>query len=68
MSLEQYSTFINLLPHIETALKDDGAKVPRPKYDEYDTLIDNTEENGSDDEGGFLKKSNIDTTSDEDEG
>jgi hypothetical protein len=68
MTLEQYSILINLLPQIETSLKEAGAKVPRPKYYEDDTLIDDTEENSKDDESGFLKKSNIDATSDEDEG
>jgi hypothetical protein len=68
MTVEQYSALINLLPQIETSLKGAGAKVPRPKYDEDDTLIDDAEENGKDDEGGFLKRSNIDATSDEDEG
>ena len=67
MTVEQYSALINLLPQIESSLKGAGAKVPRPKYEE-DTLIDDAEENSKDDEDGFLKRSNIDATSDEDEG
>ena len=67
MTLEQYSTFIQLLPQIELTLKKDGATVPRPDYGEKDPLINDAEGDASGDEGGFIKKSNIDATSDEDE-
>lgn len=71
MTLEQYSTFVQLLPQIETALQRDGFSVPRPNYDKDETLVDDGEAgdmNGQDNEGGIAKKSNIDATSDEDEG
>ena len=71
MTLEQYSAFVKLLPQIEVALKKDGASVPRPNYDGDVTLTDDgdsVDKNGGQDEGGFMKKSNIDATSDEDEG
>jgi hypothetical protein len=67
MTLEQYSTFIQLLPQIETTLKKGGASVPRPDYKADNTLI-NDAEDANDDEDGPNKKANIDATSDEDEG
>ncbi|MCJ1367984.1 hypothetical protein MMC16_007122 [Acarospora aff. strigata] len=33
MPLEQYSTLVTLLPHIETVLREKGEKVPRPDYE-----------------------------------
>lgn len=68
MTLEQYSAFIRLLPQIEATLKKSGAIVPRPEYIGDDTLADDAEGDADEDEGGFIKKSNIDATSDEDEG
>lgn len=68
MTLEQYSTFIQLLPQIETTLKKGGASVPRPDYEANGTLINDTGEDANDEEDGPSKKANIDATSDEDEG
>ena len=67
MTLDQYSAFIQLLPQIESTLKKDGATVPRPKYEDKDSPTDAADGDPSGDEGGFIKKSNIDATSDEDE-
>ena len=34
MTLEQYSTFIDILPQIEAVLKKQGADVPRPVFND----------------------------------
>jgi len=36
MTLEQYTSFIELMPAIESELKSQGHTVPRPQYDKKD--------------------------------
>lgn len=73
MNIEQYNTFLELLPEIEKALKDQGEAVPRPDYTASANGANNRDRNDrdgvSDDAGGFEKekKSNIEATSDEEE-
>jgi hypothetical protein len=71
MPLDQYSAFIELLPQIEKELGKNGETVPRPQYEgQLSTERGAQKEDESDvDEGnGVQKKSNIEATSDEDEG
>ena len=72
MSLEQYSTFVELLPQIEKVLKGKGETVPRPQYTKgggaavkKENDEDDEEMDADDMKGG---KSNFEATSDEDEG
>ena len=77
--MEQYSALIEIMPQIETALRNKGEKVPRPLYGgEMTTGVksgEDEEEDGSDARGDTsdarrndtLRKSNIDVTSDEEE-
>ena len=71
MPLDQYSAFIELLPQIEKELGKNGGIVPRPQYEgqpseERDARKE--EESEVDEDNGVPKKSNIEATSDEDEG
>jgi hypothetical protein len=71
MPLDQYSAFIELLPQIEKELGKNGETVPRPQYEGQLSIERGTQkEDESDvDEGNSMqKKSNIEATSDEDEG
>lgn len=70
MPVDQYSTFVQLLPLIEKELVKKGERVPRPQYDKV--VEDDGGVKGEDlpdvgDEDGGTKKSNIEATSDEDE-
>ncbi|KKY23039.1 putative rna polymerase ii transcriptional [Phaeomoniella chlamydospora] len=72
MTMEVYAALIDLLPEIETALKENGENVPRPEYN-----IPSPEKAGADDEEAEStdelsaeergKKSNFEATSDEEE-
>lgn len=62
LPIEQFNTFIALLPEIEQALSAKGISVPRPAYDGAPEVKDQDEE--EDEASG---KKNIDATSDEDE-
>jgi hypothetical protein len=69
MPMDQYSTFVELLPLIERELVKKGEKVPRPRYNAQLKEEDFKEGDLSDvgDDNGAPKKSNIEATSDEDE-
>jgi hypothetical protein len=71
MPLDQYSAFIELLPQIENELGKTGDRVPRPQYggrlsEERGARKEEESDVGEGD--GVQKKSNIEATSDEDEG
>jgi hypothetical protein len=71
MPLDQYSAFIELLPQIEKELRKNGETVPRPQYEgklSEGQDVQKEEESGVDEGNGVAKKSNIEATSDEDEG
>lgn len=68
--MDQYKTFIALLPEIERVLGSKGIQVPRPKYD--GAPIDGVEEEAGDGEmkeSSIVKqsKANHEATSDEEE-
>ena len=76
--MDQYSAFIALLPLIEAELRKKGEDVPRPRYDasgssddadkgDREEVEDRSRETEST-SNGISKKSNIEATSDEDEG
>ena len=76
MTLEQFSTFVELLPQIEKALEAKGEKVPRPIYgmvgisakeEEVEKEESGGEDNGVRAPGNGSKKSNFEATSDEEE-
>jgi hypothetical protein len=70
MPLDQYSTFIELLPQIEKELGKNGETVPRPRYEgqlSVERDAQKEEESDVDEGNGVPKKSNIEATSDEDE-
>lgn len=71
--MDQYKTFIGLLPEIERVLESRGIQVPRPQYDKPQN--DGDADGGDSDEGdkstkrnGKRSKPNHEATSDEDEG
>jgi hypothetical protein len=71
MPIDQFSAFVELLPQIEKELVRKGEAVPRPHYDR--PVKEDGEGKGEslpdvDDDNGGPKKSNIEATSDEDEG
>lgn len=66
MSIEQYSTLINILPQIEEALKEKGETIPRPDYS-GNTPVKDEQNDSDDDDEVHDKKANIETTSDEEE-
>lgn len=66
MTMEQYSAFVELLPHIEDVLRKHGERPPRPSYDKGVSAGDEADMDDADDE--TAKKANIEATSDEDEG
>lgn len=65
MTVDQYSTLIELMPQIEEMLKERGEKVPRPAY--VGSTNPRQDADDEDDDMGDSKKANIDATSDEDE-
>ncbi|KAL2824685.1 transcriptional Coactivator p15-domain-containing protein [Aspergillus cavernicola] len=70
MPIDQFSTLLNLLPDIETALKEKGVTIPRPNYDDLGTIPNG--DDGDDDStdelsGAHPSRKNIEATSDEDE-
>ncbi|KAL8883901.1 MAG: hypothetical protein Q9192_006973 [Flavoplaca navasiana] len=72
LPLAQYSTFVSLLPSIESALAAKGESVPRPDYSTVQPSekprSGDDEEGGEDDEGdGDGGKKNFEATSEEDE-
>lgn len=66
MTLEQYSALINVMPQIESALKQKGGKIPRPNYSQQPATGDQDDQGDGDDQVED-KKANIEATSDEDE-
>ena len=76
--MDQYSAFIALLPLVEAELRKKGENVPRPRY--HTTGSSDDADQGDSEEmedrsletksksNGVSKKSNIEATSDEDEG
>lgn len=79
MTIEQYSTFLTLVPQIEKTLQKMGERIPRPVYDDSASAAVEAEEDheGSAQKPGegrsesrnndAFRKSNIEATSDEDE-
>lgn len=70
MSIEQYSSLIELLPQIEELLESRAVKVPRPDYSgtaKVDDEDDDDREEDDEDEDMDTKKANIEATSDEEE-
>lgn len=72
LSIEQYKTFISLLPDIERVLEAKGVPVPRPQYDKP-KIEGDADEGGEVDakppkRNGKRAKPNHEATSDEDEG
>ncbi|KPI36352.1 putative RNA polymerase II transcriptional coactivator [Cyphellophora attinorum] len=68
MTIEQYSTLLQILPQIEKTLAEKGVSVPRPDFD--GAAPTNAGDEDEDDEGaknGDHQKANIEATSDEDE-
>ncbi|KAI9685849.1 MAG: hypothetical protein M1822_004127 [Bathelium mastoideum] len=67
LPMEQFETFLKVLPVIERTLREKGVKVPRPKFDDVQDDESNDandeDENGNEDEG---KKKNFEATSEED--
>lgn len=68
MSLEQYCSFIQIMPQIEDLLKSQGENVPRPNYDGSAPTRDEDGIKDEDvDEAMDSKKANIEATSDEED-
>lgn len=70
--MDQYKTFISLLPDIERVLESKGIQVPRPQYDAPLKSNEEDEEEGgttkaSSKRNGKPSKPNHEATSDEDE-
>ncbi|KEF62795.1 MFS transporter, SHS family, lactate transporter [Exophiala aquamarina CBS 119918] len=66
MTVEQYSALINIMPQIESALKQKGETIPRPNYGQQAAGGDQDDQ-GDDDDQIEDKKANIEATSDEEE-
>ncbi|KAL5332845.1 transcriptional Coactivator p15-domain-containing protein [Aspergillus crustosus] len=71
LPIDQFSTLMTLLPDIELVLQEKGETIPRPKYDNFDTLPggDDEVDDSTDELLGAAPPSrkNIEATSDEDE-
>lgn len=72
LSMDQYKTFISLLPEIERVLESKGIQVPRPQYDAPSKSNEEDEDEGSTSKAlskrnGKASKPNHEATSDEDE-
>ena len=77
MTVEQYSTLVDLMPQIEKALEKKGERIPRPKYgdaEQDDTAVgpegqqeEEAEEVEVKAKNGKRKKANVEAKSDEDE-
>ncbi|KIY03216.1 uncharacterized protein Z520_01683 [Fonsecaea multimorphosa CBS 102226] len=68
MSIEQYTALIQIMPQIESVLKSQGEKVPRPNYDGSGSAGDDeSNEEGAEGDEEMDRKPNIEATSDEDE-
>lgn len=83
MSVDQFSAVVELLPQLETALREKGHTIPRPAYSSHKPAAS---DNGEDDEADedveeeqpdiasevqrekFTHKANHEATSDEDDG
>jgi hypothetical protein len=76
MTIDQFNSFIRLLPDIETTLSEKGETVPRPTYAGQDGELDRSNEAEKDVESpraaktkdsAAVSKRNIEATSDEEE-
>lgn len=72
LSIDQYKTFISLLPEIERVLESKGVQVPRPQYDAPSKSNEDDGEGASTSKAlskrnGKTSKPNHEATSDEDE-
>lgn len=68
MPVDQFASFITILPEIEALLQESGETVPRPNYScvsrpSHESDLDQ----GNDHADEVASKKNIDATSDEDE-
>ncbi|KAF2753624.1 PC4-domain-containing protein [Pseudovirgaria hyperparasitica] len=69
LTIEQYTALLESIPGIEALLKKQGEDVPRVSYDEPATSkADDAEDEKDKEESPKPSKSNIEATSDEDEG
>lgn len=68
MPMDQFASFINVLPEIEALLQESGETIPRPDYSgvrrpSYESDLDQRNDQAND----MASRKNIDATSDEDE-
>jgi hypothetical protein len=62
MPLDQFSSLIELLPHIESVLRGKGERLPRPGYNGLQKVEESTDEKLTEQGGG---KKNFEETSEE---
>lgn len=70
MPMDQFSSFITVLPEIEAVLRESGQTIPRPDYAGVGSApdeSDGSEEDSGDDSKDAASRKNIEATSDEDE-
>ncbi|OJI80741.1 hypothetical protein ASPTUDRAFT_194126 [Aspergillus tubingensis CBS 134.48] len=69
LPIDQFSSLVKLLPHIETTLQNKGESIPRPQYDNDSKLTSENKEVG-DDSGEYSDdkdtRRNIEATSEDD--
>jgi hypothetical protein len=66
LPIEQFKTFLSLLPQLIDTLEEHGVEIEKPKFSSSARTVDAESEN-DEDEVVKPRKSNIETTSDEDE-
>ncbi|KAL3259537.1 hypothetical protein ABHI18_005331 [Aspergillus niger] len=68
LPIDQFSSLVSLLPHIETTLQDKGESIPRPQYDSDRKINSENKEAGDDsvDVSDEDTRRNIEATSEDD--